>query len=105
MQIKSAVLLSALIFATMSACNSDDVNDVPTDIPDGGYAPGSQAFMEPCNEDVDCAVPEGADAAICQLYQARGAKFCSRACTLETAATDCPLPSNGCNNMKVCKAP
>src|SRR5690348_4639360 len=107
---KSPVLVAigvAVFVAVGIGCGTNNEGGDPD--PDAGtqsgFDPGSRQFMETCNEAVDCAVPAGADVVICQLYQAKNAKFCTKSCTAATAAADCPSPSPGCNNMGVCKAP
>jgi len=52
-------------------------------------------FMETCKNDADC------ESGNCHTYNAKGQK-CTISCQTNS---DCPLPSPGCNNMKVCKAP
>ena len=52
-------------------------------------------FMETCTEDEEC------ESGLCHNYNAKGPK-----CTIPCQSDgDCPLPSPGCNNMGVCKAP
>lgn len=71
-------------------------------VPDGGVDAGPAAtkrgFLEACTTDTDC------ESKLCFTFAAKGAR-CTRACKPETAATDCPPPSTGCNNQGVCKAP
>ncbi|MGQ0507745.1 MAG: hypothetical protein ACT4TC_20780 [Myxococcaceae bacterium] len=64
---------------------------------DGGM--GTVGFMQACNQDSDC------ETNICLTYAGKGTKLCTRACTMADAATTCPPPSTGCNNMFRCKAP
>ena len=97
-----SLLVVALITAGLSlGCPSGGL-----DPPDGGlYDAGSRTFLETCEDATDCQPGPGADAGICNFYQARNELLCTRACTTGTAPADCPSPSPGCNNMGVCRAP
>ena len=61
------------------------------DVVDSGLLP----FLASCMNDSDCATM------LCFHYNAKGPR-CSHACQSDS---DCELPSPGCSNMKVCKAP
>ena len=72
---------------------------------DAGASDGSggtsskKGFLEACSTDEECT------SGLCQEFPGKGAQLCSSPCKQETAATDCPPPSGGCNNQGVCKAP
>lgn len=61
----------------------------------GGGGGALLGFMETCAANEDCA------SGVCHTYNAKGPK-CTIPCQVDG---DCPLPSPGCNNMGVCKAP
>src|SRR5262249_40217882 len=71
-----------------------DGGDIVVDT-DGGKLPD----LAPCTASEQC------QSAICNAYPARGGSFCVNACTMATAAQDCPPPSPGCNKMGFCKVP
>jgi hypothetical protein len=106
---KRSILLGPLVGVALAlfsvACgrNNSGTGDAGND---AGFDPGSRAFLETCNEDLDCEPNTASDAGVsCQVYTAKNAKLCTHSCTAATAAADCPAPSPGCNNMGVCRAP
>jgi hypothetical protein len=67
---------------------------VEAGVPDAAPAATSAAgFLAPCNVDADCTTKR------CFPFNAYG-PHCSQACNKDI---DCPPPSPGCSNMKVCK--
>jgi hypothetical protein len=65
---------------------------------DAAEASAKRAFLEACAADTEC------ETGLCYPFNAKGMR-CTRKCTSDTAATDCPPPSTGCNNQGVCKVP
>ena len=66
------------------------------DLPDGSSAPdGMLPFMSKCTANEQC------ESGNCHTFSQEGS-FCTKSCE-DTA--DCPAPSSGCNNRKICKAP
>jgi hypothetical protein len=66
---------------------------------EGGAGGGDAGlmFLSPCDPGDDQCPPNTS----CDAFPAKG-PHCSKPCTV---ATDCPMPSPGCNMMGVCKAP
>jgi hypothetical protein len=73
-------------------CSGITVSDAGTG---GASDSGKKALMEPCATNEEC------ESGMCHNFNAKGPK-CSKPCEIDT---DCPPPSTGCNNQKVCKAP
>lgn len=48
-----------------------------------------------------CTTNEECETGLCHLFNAKG-RLCTKPCA---SPQDCPLPSTGCNNQGVCKAP
>jgi hypothetical protein len=59
---------------------------------------GPKQFGDACTADCDCAT------SMCRMFQMGAVHLCTRPCTPQTAATDCPAPSTGtCTNNGYCK--
>ncbi len=69
---------------------SDDDADAAGDA-DSGLLP----VLTPCETNAQCAT------GLCFPFNAKGPE-CTEPCSVDS---DCPAPSPGCSNMKVCKAP
>ena len=80
-----------------------DLSTTDGPIADLGGAPsadgGKLPFLSQCSSNNQC------EGGVCGNFPAKGAMFCSRPCTVATAAADCPAPSPGCNNMGICRVP
>jgi hypothetical protein len=65
--------------------------DVETDAP----APAKNGFLEPCDGDDSC------ESGLCFAFTQKGS-LCTAPCQ---GPAECPMPSSGCSNKGVCKAP
>jgi hypothetical protein len=72
--------------ASNDAAASDAAGDV-----DEGLLP----FLAPCETNAQC------ETGLCFPFNAKGPQ-CTEPCSVDS---DCPPPSPGCSNMKVCKSP
>lgn len=64
--------------------------------PDALVDAGKRALFASCTTNEEC------ESGLCFEF-GMGQRICTKPCTAATAATDCPLPSPGCNNKGVCR--
>lgn len=96
---RAAVLALALVFlAPVAACDVGATGPDQTGTIDASADnadAGGLGFMESCVENEDC------ETGLCYAFN-QGGPLCTHSCTVDT---DCEAPSQGCNNMGVCKRP
>lgn len=91
-----------LLFAATVACSEGGTNSTEPDASclavDASFDDaGKIVFMSPCDP---CDTSE-CSSGLCFNFAAKGSR-CTTPCS---NPNDCPLPSTGCSNMGVCKAP
>jgi hypothetical protein len=92
-------LAAALVAASWAPSSASAVDGALARESGAAAIPAPRAFGAACAQDADC------DSSLCRPFRGHTVQLCTRPCTVETQAEDCPTPltSGYCSRAGYCR--